>query len=100
MGQSRSALKFDGDLLHEDAVSQAFNSKKADIEAHFNSGQTTNFELEYDFGSQVGTGYTNTGTLSDPTSFAVKSTKVKLVFKADPTNPTGYILLTAYPSYP
>ncbi|RIV42065.1 fibronectin type III domain-containing protein [Flagellimonas pelagia] len=100
MGQSRSALKFDGDLLHEDAVSQAFNSKKADIEAHFNSGQTTNFELEYDFGSQVGTGYTNTGTLSEPTSFAVKSTKVKLVFKADPTNPTGYILLTAYPSYP
>jgi DNA-binding transcriptional regulator of glucitol operon len=39
MEQSRPALKFDNDILHSDAVSQAFKSKKADIEAHFNSGQ-------------------------------------------------------------
>lgn len=100
LGQSRSALRFDNATLHNDAVNQAFNAKKVDIEAHFSSGNTANFSMEYDFGSQIGSGYTNTGTLSNPTAIAVNSTKVKLVFKVDPSNPTGYRLLTAYPSYP
>jgi hypothetical protein len=100
LGQSRSALRFDNAALHKDAVDQAFNSRKADIEAHFNSGQTTNFEVEFNFGSQIGAGYTNTGTLSSPTALAVASNKVKLIFQADTSNPTGYKLLTAYPSYP
>jgi len=100
LGQSRSALRFDNTTLHKDAVDQAFNAKKVDIEAHFDSGNTTNFTVEHDFRSQVGAGYTNTGTLSNPTAVAVKSTKVELVFKIDSSNPTGYKLLTAYPSYP
>ncbi len=100
LNQSRSALRFDSEALHKNSVDQAFNTRKAEIESHFNSGQTTDFEVEYDFGSQVGAGYTNTGTLGSPTAVAVTSTKVKLILRVDLDNPTGYKLLTAYPSYP
>lgn len=98
--QSRSALKFDNAQLHKDAVDQAFNVRKIDIEAHFGSGKTSDFPIIHNFGSQVGSGYTNTGTLNNPILVPVTTTKVKLIFRIDSSNPTGYKLLTAYPSYP
>lgn len=99
MPQSRSALKFDTDVIHEDAVDKAFNHYKMEIEAHFNSGATDYFERDFDYVNNVGEGYYNSGTRSNPVSQHVTTTKVRIAFKSDPLSPGGYILDSAYPLY-
>ncbi|WP_010134337.1 RNase A-like domain-containing protein [Ochrovirga pacifica] len=95
--QSRSALKFDSDAVHQDAVNKAFKHHKSSIESHFSSSDDY-LTLEYDYGSKVGSGYTNTGSRNNPVAEHVESNKVVIALKRDSTNPDGYILDSAYPS--
>lgn len=96
--QSRSALKFDSDAVHKDAVNKAFEKHKTVIKSHFSSSDDY-LELEYDYGSKVGSGFTNTGTRRNPVSSAVESDKIIIAFKRDATNPDGFILDSAYPLF-
>ncbi|SFN49086.1 intein C-terminal splicing region/intein N-terminal splicing region [Chryseobacterium oleae] len=97
MPQSRTAMKFDSPEVHQSAVDAAFDAKKADIDEHFANGGDYK-EWEYDYGSQTGTGYTNTQTRSNPNSVPVSSNKVTIAMKPDGNG--GYTLDSAYPSYP
>lgn len=98
MPQSRSALKFDSDAIHEDAVSKAFRQHKSTIDNHFSTSDDY-LELDFDYGSKVGEGFTNTGARRNPVALEVESSKVRIALKKDPTNPDGYILDSAYPLY-
>ena len=98
MPQSRSALKFDSDAIHEDAVSKAFQQHKSTIDNHFKTSDDY-LELDFDYGSKVGEGFTNTGTRRNPLASQVESSKVRIALKKDATNPDGYILDSAYPLY-
>ncbi len=98
MPKSRSALKFDSDVIHEDAVSKAFTNHKLAIEAHFKSS-TDYLELDFDYGSKIGEGYTNTGTRRNPISEQVSSNKVRIALKYDADSPNKYILDSAYPLF-
>ncbi|WP_299626506.1 RNase A-like domain-containing protein [uncultured Tenacibaculum sp.] len=95
--QSRSALKFDSDLIHKDAVNKAYRHHKNTIETHFNSSDDY-LTLEYNYGSKVGSGYTNIGTRNSPISSPVETNKIVIALKRDTTNPDGYILDSAYPN--
>ncbi|MEN9612947.1 MAG: hypothetical protein RLZZ628_3761 [Bacteroidota bacterium] len=98
LGQSRSALKFMSQQIHEDAVNAVYTAYLGDIETHFRTnGNNESWEL--DLGRPIGEGFRNSATLSAPTSVQVSSTRVKAVFKADPNHPRGFFLLTAYPVY-
>jgi Bacterial CdiA-CT RNAse A domain len=98
LGQSRSALKFLSQSIQEDAINAAYTAYRGDIEAHFRTnGGNESWEL--DLGSPIGEGFRNSATLSAPTSVQVSTTRVKVVFKADPNHPRGFFLLTAYPVY-
>ncbi len=96
--QSRSALKFDSDVIHQDAVNKAFQQHKSTIESHFKSSDDY-LTLEYDYGSKVGSGFTNTGTRNNPISSPVESNKIIIALKRDATNTDGYILDSAYPFF-
>ena len=96
--QSRSALKFDSDAVHQDAVNKAFQQHKSSIESHFSSSDDY-LTLEYDYGSKVGSGFTNTGTRNNPVSSPVESNKLIIALRRDATNPDGYILDSAYPFF-
>jgi hypothetical protein len=97
MPQSRTAMKFDSPEVHQNAVDAAYDAYISEIDAHFASGGGYK-EWEFDYGSKTGTGYTNTGTRSNPVSVPVTSTKVTIAMKPDGAG--GYILDSAYPSYP
>ncbi len=99
MPQTTKALKFKSDDIHIDAVNKAFQQHKDEILAHFNSGNTSYLKKDIDYGAQVGDGYYNAGTWDNPIPQYVTTKKVQVAFKADPSNPTGYILDSAYPLY-
>jgi len=98
MGQSRSALKFDTPAIHDASVNKAFNDHKVEIEAHFANGGGYR-EWDSQLSGRVGEGYTNTGTINNPSSQYVTSNKVKITFDVDPSNPTGYKMISGYPWY-
>ena len=98
MPQSRSALKFDSDAIHENAVNKAFQNNKTTIEAHFKTSDDY-LELDYDYGSKIGEGFTNTGSRRIPISSKVETSKVRIAIKRDINSPDGYILDSAYPLY-
>ncbi|MFD2563672.1 hypothetical protein [Aquimarina rubra] len=98
MPQSRSALKFDTNQIHIDAVNRAFNHHKTTIESHFQSSNDY-LQLDYNFGSRIGEGYTNIGTRNNPISSLVNSNIVRLAFRADSNSPGGYILDSSYPLF-
>ena len=99
MPQSRSALKFDSADIHKEAVNKAYQHFKSEIDAHFASGGQYK-EWTFDFGSQTGQGYTNTGTRSNPVSLRVTSNKVTISLDATTANSRGYYLLSAFPAHP
>ncbi|MCG8668324.1 MAG: HINT domain-containing protein, partial [Pseudomonadales bacterium] len=86
MPQSRSALKFDSDAIHADAVNKAFNHHKSTIEAHFSSSSDY-LELDFDYGSRIGEGFTNTGSRRNPVSSEVSTNVVRVAFRRDPNSP-------------
>lgn len=96
MPQSRSALKFDDAVVHQNAIDAAFDANKASIDTHFANGGGYK-TWEYDYGSQVGTGYTNTGTRSNPVAQPVTTSKVEIAMKPDGAG--GYTLDSGYPKY-
>lgn len=96
--RGKRATRFDSEALHEDAVNQAFNTHKDAIEAHFANGGVYK-EWDIDYGSQVGSGYYNSGSYNNPSLQQVTTSKVKIAFDADPSNPTGYKMISAYPWY-
>ncbi|MEO2051687.1 MAG: RNase A-like domain-containing protein [Allomuricauda sp.] len=98
MPQSRSALKFDSDAIHEDAVSKAFQNYKTTIKEHFKTSDDY-LELDFEYGSKIGEGFTNKGTRSNPISMQVETSKVRITFKRDVNSPDGYILDSAHPLY-
>ncbi|GAA3523250.1 hypothetical protein GCM10022393_42560 [Aquimarina addita] len=65
MPQSRSALKFDSYAIHQDVVSKAFQQHKSTIVNHFSTSDDY-LELDFDYGSKIGEGFTNTGTRRNP----------------------------------
>jgi hypothetical protein len=94
--RAKTSTKFDSEQLHDDAVNTAFNQHKADIEAHFANGGGYK-EWDIDYGSQVGSGYYNSGDYGPGAILnEVTSTKVKITFDKDLTNPTGYKMISAY----
>ena len=96
---TKKSTKFDSQQLHDDAVNAAFNQHKVDIEAHFASGGGYK-EWDIDYGSQVGSGYYNSGDYGAGAILnEVTTTKVKIAFNKDPLNPTGYKMISAYPWY-
>jgi hypothetical protein len=97
MGQSRSALKFISNQIHEDATSAAFAAHKSDIEAHFSTPGTDYMKYSHDFGSIVGEGYTNTTTRNAPTSLRVTTTKVEIAVIRDASDPRGFRIDSSYP---
>ena len=58
MPQSRSALKFNSDAIHEASVNKAFKEHKAEIEAHFASGGGYK-EWDSQLSGNIGDGYYN-----------------------------------------
>lgn len=99
MPQSRTAMKFQNAHVHSDAVEKAYLANQANIAAHFAGGGGYR-TWTFDYGSRTGVGFTNTGTLSKPVVQAVESTKVTIAFRPDPTAPSGFSLVSAYPAYP
>lgn len=97
MPQSRTAMRFDSEAIHQDAVDKAFDTFKSDIDNHFANGGDYK-EWVFDYGSQVGEGYTNTGTRRNPVASQVTSNKVTIALKPDGAG--GYTLDSAYPTYP
>lgn len=95
--QSRSALRFETQAIHEDAVNKAFTQYRDEIDAFFANPNNTYKEWTFDYGSKVGSGYTNTGTLSNPVSQAVTSNQVTISIKRVTNNPRGYRLESAFP---
>lgn len=95
--QSRSALRFETMVIHEDAVNKAFSHYADEIESFFNNIKNDYGEWTFDYGTKVGSGYTNTGTLKNPASSPVFSNKVTISFKRDANSPRGYRLESAFP---
>lgn len=58
MPQSRSALKFNSDAIHEASVNKAFKEHKSEIEAHFASGGGYK-EWDSQLSGNIGDGYYN-----------------------------------------
>ncbi len=97
--RAKISTKFDSEQLHDDAVNTAFNQYKDVIDAHFANGGGYK-EWDIDFGSQVGSGYYNSGDYGAGAVLnEVTTTKVKITFDKDLTNPTGYKMISAYPWY-
>jgi hypothetical protein len=95
--QSRSALRFETQVIHEDAVNKAFTQYGDEIDVFFANPNNTYKEWTFDYGSKVGSGYTNTGTLNNPVSLAVTSNKVTISIKRVANSPRGYRLESAFP---
>ena len=96
LGQSRSALKFDTPAIHDASVNKAFTDHKVEIEAHFANGGGYR-EWDSQLSGRIGEGYTNTGTINNPSAQYVTTDKVKITFDVDPNNPTGYKMISGYP---
>jgi RHS repeat-associated protein len=102
MPQSRSALKFINDYIHEDAVNKAYAKYSTDIQNHFASGGAYK-SWTFDYGSPTGAGFTNIATRANPTIIPIQPsalTKVTISFAPDPLAPGGFRLDSAYPAYP
>lgn len=100
LGQSRSALRFENVAVHVESTNAAYDYYRSEIDAHFKAGGDYR-EWEFEFGSITGSGYSNTGTRSNPIrSSRITSTKVKIAFEPDVNSPRGYKLVSSYPSYP
>jgi hypothetical protein len=96
MGQSISALKFISTQMQEDAVNAAITANQAAIDAYFLGGGTYD-KWQFDMGTIVGDGYTNTTTRNAPTAVPVTTTKVEIALARDPSDPRGFRLDSAYP---
>ena len=55
-------------------------------------------EWTFDYGSQTGVGFTNTGTRRNPSIQAVTTNKVTISLKAHSAG--GFYLESAFPAYP
>ncbi|NJR50421.1 MAG: hypothetical protein HC780_13505 [Leptolyngbyaceae cyanobacterium CSU_1_3] len=100
--QSRTSLRFVDDTVQKNAVNQAYKAYESDIKSSFASGIDYK-EWDFDYGKPTGFGFTNVGTLRNPISQEVPlgaTTKVKISFEADLTDPRGYRLVSAFPVYP
>ena len=97
--QSRSALKFESLEIHQDAVNKAYQHYKTEIDTHFENGGEYR-EWEFDYVSQTGSGYINTGTRRNPVPQFVTTTKIIIAFNVNAISPRGYYLVSAYPYYP
>jgi len=95
--QSRHALRFETEAIHIDAVNKVFKEHKDEIEVFFSNPNNVYKECSLDYGSKVGSGYSNIGTLNNPISQAVTSDKITISFKRVANNPTGYRLESAFP---
>jgi hypothetical protein len=95
--QSRSALRFETKAIHEDAVNKAYSHYIDEIDNFFQNPINDYKEWTLDYGSKVGSGYTNTGTLNHPVSVPVTSNKVTISIKRDLNSPKGYRLESAFP---
>ena len=96
--QSRSALKFDSEAIHQASLSKAFKEHKTEIDAHFANGGGYR-EWDSQLSGRIGEGYTNTGTRRMPISQYVTTDIVRIAFKPDANNPSGYIMDSGYPLY-
>ncbi|PSB19173.1 hypothetical protein C7B65_12930 [Phormidesmis priestleyi ULC007] len=100
--QSRTSLRFIDDNVQRDAVNQAYKAYESDIKSFFASGNDY-MEWTFDYGNPTGFGFTNIGSVRNPISQEIPlgaTTKVKISFEADPTDPRGYRLVSAFPVYP
>jgi len=99
MSQSRSALKFDNDLIHQNSVDQAFNHYKSEIKAHFDAGGGYKTWGPFETGGRIGEGYHNYSTRSNPIATPVTSSKVSIAFRPDSNHPNSFMLDSAYPKF-
>lgn len=99
LNQSRSALKFDDDAIHQISIDDAFNHYKSEIKAHFDAGGGYRTWGPFETGGRVGEGYHNYSTLSSPTATYVTTSKVSIAFRPDPDHPDGFMLDSAYPKF-
>jgi hypothetical protein len=53
----------------------------------------------FNVGSAVGEGFVNSGTAAHPTLVHEKTSLVRIVIKADPSSPYGFIIITTIPNY-
>jgi hypothetical protein len=95
--QSRSAMKFNNEHTHANSVEAAYLHYKTEIDAHFAAGGGYK-EWTFDYGSQTGVGFTNTGTRRNPSIQAVTTNKVTISLKAHSAG--GFYLESAFPAYP
>ncbi len=98
MPQSRSALKFDSNSIHQSSVNEAFRTHKTDIENHFSQGGGYK-EWSFNLNNRIGNGYHNAGTVNNPSAVYVTTDKIKITFAPDSNSPSGYIMISAYPWY-